>query len=222
MDRITTGVPGLDEAMGGGLLKGATVLVLGPPGAGKTVLSNQIAFHRVSQGGSALILTTAPGGVTKLVALVEGLEYYRPDAIGGPLVVHSVNSLVAEGGLDALLQHASRYVREQGVELVVLDSATQLYGTIEDGRDVLRFLSSLGTTLFLLGCTTIMVMSRYGIERSVEEQCLADAVIEMDMHAEAQHEQRMLRIPKMSGSSHLRGWHPYEVTAAGVILRQER
>ena len=218
MGRITTGVPGLDEAMGGGLLKGATVLVVGPPGAGKTVLSNQIAFHRVSRGRSALILTTAPGGVTKLVASIEGLAYYQPDAIGGRLEVHSVNALVAEGGLDALLRDAGRYVREQGVELVVLDAVSHLYKMIDDRAAVWRFLSSLGTTLFLLGCTTIVVMSQYGVEQSVEEQGIADAVILMELSADGQCDLRRLRIPKTSGSAHAGGWHAYEVTAAGVAL----
>ncbi len=218
MDRITTGVAGLDEAMGGGLINGATVLVVGPPGAGKSVLTNQIAFHRVSQGGSALILTTAPGGVTKLVASIEGLAYYPSDAIGGQLQVHSVNALVAEGGLDALLQDASRYVREHGVELVVLDAVSHLYTMVEDRAAVWRFLSSLGTTLFLLGCTTIVVMSQYGIEQSVEEQGIADAVILMELSADDTRDLRRLCIPKTSGSAHAGGWHPYEVTAAGVAL----
>jgi hypothetical protein len=75
--------------------------------------------------------------------------------------VHSVNALIAEGGLDALLQDAGRYVREQGVELVVLDAVSHLYKMVEDQAAVWRFLSSLGTTLFLLGCTTIVVMSQW-------------------------------------------------------------
>lgn len=221
MDRVTTGVPGLDGAMGGGLLKGSTVLIAGPPGAGKSMLANQVAFHRIAQGGATLILTTAAGGVTKLVASLEGLEYHRPDVVGSQLQVHSVNALLAKGGLDDLLEVARRFVREHGVELVVLDAVGPLHTAIGDRVAVRRFMASLGTALFLLGCTTIMVMSQYGVEDSLEEQCLADAVILMDMRADGPCEQRMLRIPKMVGSAHLSGWHPCEVSAAGVILRQE-
>lgn len=40
-----TGVPGLDKAIGGGFQPGKVVVLLGPPGAGKTTLANQIAEH---------------------------------------------------------------------------------------------------------------------------------------------------------------------------------
>jgi hypothetical protein len=38
------------------------------------------------------------------------------------------------------------------------------------------------------------------------------------LSADASRDRRRLRIPKTSGSAHVGGWHPYEVTAAGVAL----
>jgi circadian clock protein KaiC len=45
---ITTGVPGLDDILGGGLVRGGLYLIEGMAGAGKTILSSQIGFHRVT------------------------------------------------------------------------------------------------------------------------------------------------------------------------------
>ena len=42
---LQTGVPNLDRVLGGGLQRGAIVLVVGAPGAGKTMLAQQISFH---------------------------------------------------------------------------------------------------------------------------------------------------------------------------------
>ena len=48
--RLSTGVPGLDEMMGGGIPRGYSVLVAGPSGSGKTVLSNQFIIEGVERG----------------------------------------------------------------------------------------------------------------------------------------------------------------------------
>ena len=50
---IDTGVPQLDRILGGGLLRGALVLVTGAPGTGKTILAQQIVFHHAARGASA-------------------------------------------------------------------------------------------------------------------------------------------------------------------------
>jgi predicted ATP-dependent serine protease len=65
---VETGVPNLDRVLGGGLQPGAMVLVVGAPGAGKTMLAQQIGFHRARQGESVLYLTGYSETHDKLVA----------------------------------------------------------------------------------------------------------------------------------------------------------
>ena len=55
--RDPTGVPGLDAVLGGGLARGALVLVLGLPGSGKTTLAAQLAFAAGQAGRAALSLS---------------------------------------------------------------------------------------------------------------------------------------------------------------------
>ncbi len=194
------------------------LLVGGPPGAGKTILANQIAYHRASQGERVLILTTSSEGVTKLVTFLEELEYFKPQLVGDAVHIQSIEALLAGGGLDALLQEIRRSAVESRVGLVVLDSLTSLYNSHKDPDAVRCFLTDLGSALFVLGCTAILVQSQYSIEHSLAEQVIADDVILMDVSAERAHEERRLRISKMRGSKHLYGWHPYELTQAGLSL----
>jgi len=57
LKRIPTGVPGLDTVLRGGFMRGGIFIVQGSPGAGKTILGNQICFHHVGKGGRALYVT---------------------------------------------------------------------------------------------------------------------------------------------------------------------
>src|SRR5579859_5954411 len=58
VDLVATGVSGLDELLGGGLVGGTMALVEGAPGTGKTTLGLQFIHHGVVTGGeSGLVLT---------------------------------------------------------------------------------------------------------------------------------------------------------------------
>ena len=64
---ITTGIPHLDMILGGGVPRGALVLVMGLPGSGKTTLASQIAFTAARAGQTALVLTALSESTSKLV-----------------------------------------------------------------------------------------------------------------------------------------------------------
>jgi circadian clock protein KaiC len=47
---ISSGVPGLDTILGGGVSRNAMIFIVGPPGAGKTILGSQFVFEAVRRG----------------------------------------------------------------------------------------------------------------------------------------------------------------------------
>lgn len=70
---VTTGVTGLDEILGGGLVEGGLYLIAGMAGVGKTILSSQIGFHRVAQGDMVLYITLIVESHSKLLSHLKGL-----------------------------------------------------------------------------------------------------------------------------------------------------
>ena len=50
IERVATGVPGLDSVLNGGLLSGGVYILMGAPGAGKTIMANQICFQAATSG----------------------------------------------------------------------------------------------------------------------------------------------------------------------------
>ena len=57
INRLPTGVPGLDEVMGGGIPEFSFNMIAGTPGCGKTTLAHQMMFALAQAGRSALYFT---------------------------------------------------------------------------------------------------------------------------------------------------------------------
>ena len=56
--RLSTGLPGLDTLLNGGLIKAVTYLFMGPPWRGKTVFGSQICFHHAKEGSGNVVFVT--------------------------------------------------------------------------------------------------------------------------------------------------------------------
>jgi circadian clock protein KaiC len=70
INRLATGVPGLDEVLGGGLPEYSFNLIAGTPGCGKTTLAHQIMFALATPERPALYFTVLGGpGLCRLVPL---------------------------------------------------------------------------------------------------------------------------------------------------------
>ena len=118
---LETGVPNLDRVLGGGLQRGAIVLVVGAPGAGKTMLGQQIGFHRARRGEPVLYLTGYSETHDKLVAHNRGLRFFDPALLGRLVQLGSLTDLLGQGAAEAE-KAVLRTARQQGTRLVVLDS----------------------------------------------------------------------------------------------------
>src|SRR5436309_2316566 len=82
LERIASGITGLDRIIQGGFLRGGVYLISGPPGAGKTILANQMAFHHVAAGGRAVYMTVLAETHARMLAHLRPLAFFDPAPIG--------------------------------------------------------------------------------------------------------------------------------------------
>src|SRR5581483_5950506 len=94
---LETGIPQLDTILGGGLLRGSLALVIGSPGSGKTIMAEQMAFHRATAGQSTLFLTGYSETHAKLLTHTGGLSFFKPDLIGTQVQFASLLDLLRAG-----------------------------------------------------------------------------------------------------------------------------
>src|SRR6185295_10412817 len=87
-DRLSSGNENLDAILNGGLLRNAINLIVGVPGSGKTILSQQFAFHNATKDRPALYLSTLSEPLDKIVRFAESLEFFDRGAVRDGRIVY--------------------------------------------------------------------------------------------------------------------------------------
>lgn len=211
MDRVPTYVQGFDEALGGGIPRGAVVLVAGTPGTMKTALTFSILYGNVKAGSRALYISLEEsqeelrGAMTDLgLTGLDDMELYILD-IGRIRLEHKDEEL-SKNWLDVLQKYIEQRVKVNHFDLIAIDSLEALYSLsrIENPRRDLfhffGFLRSLDATSFLISEMPSGADGHFG---RYDEEFLADGILHLK-HAPIGETDVQLRIRcvKMRRSRH--------------------
>jgi circadian clock protein KaiC len=212
--RLSTGLADLDLVLGGGLAPGASVVLAGPPGTGKTVLAQQICFANATNEHKALYYTTMAEPHAKIIEHLTPFSFFESESIGRRIQYIHVSDMLQESkgaSLQPLVSEIVRNTMEEEPALVVIDSAKMLrnYASKRELRQAFYDLTSRvahsGTVLLLLGEYVPKEM-RTGVEFS-----LADGIIQLSYQSREPVDRRWLRVVKMRGRNHLEGKHTFHI-----------
>ena len=221
--RASTGVPGLDEMMGGGIPTGDSVLVAGPSGSGKSVLATQF----IAEGGDH-------GEAGVLVVFEEHPKEYlhRAEGLG-----FGLRKMIDSGALEALylrpldlspdetLHEIREAVKRVGARRVVIDSMSgfelALAPTFRaDFRESLYRLVGALTGMGITVLTTMEVSQGQDELRFTPNvvSFLADDLISL-RYVEVERElKKVVAVVKMRGSQHSKAYREYEITDHGFVV----
>jgi circadian clock protein KaiC len=213
--RMSTGVPGLDELLHGGLPQGHTMLVSGPTGAGKTILAT-----RFLQAGTALGEKGVAVFFEKGTARLRNAELAEMAQAGSVEVVESCSlSLSVEELLDDLMTAIER----TGASRVVIDSLSEigLFMAPEVRADlrvaVFRTLAALAKRGVTALVTVGMEDDYTRLSFSPDELCfLTDAVVSLRFAEFEGSLCKFMTVVKVRGSDHSCDLRKYTITAEGI------
>jgi circadian clock protein KaiC len=162
---LGTGVAGLDAMLGGGLLPLSSTLVMGTPGAGKTLLGLSFLLEGAKLGERGLIAgfhETEPD----LIAQAEGIGLNLQGAVESGLIRILWNPPL-ELSADAWAWQLLQTVREHRPQRVFVDAVTDIQRFIESPQRVPNYASALTNELRALGATALIATE---IDAYVDDQ----------------------------------------------------
>lgn len=214
MRKIKTGVPGLDKMLNGGLIEGRPYLVIGGPGAGKSILAVQFLMVSISRGESALYVT-----------LDEPYNEIRQNmaAFGWNTSKIRILDLSPEGhepvtdgsDLDYLFQELKHELESQKHRRVAFDSTTTLRMLDETEFKARRRISSVMKLLAGANCTSLLICEGDTRELTMES-FLARGVIKLHTTTVSGEKIRAIGISKMRGTAFDEHIRPFSIGGAGI------
>lgn len=214
--RMSTGVDGLDTVLNGGLFERSVYIVMGRPGAGKTILANQLCYKHVTAGGRALYVTLLAEMHAAMLGQLGKLSFFDPAVVGDALVYLNGLAVLEEGGLDALLKMLRQGIREQRASLLVIDGMVTAAVFASSDVAYKRFIQELQSWASLMGVTVVLLTSSTTGTEADAEHTMVDGLIELRSTMHQRRCLRDLRVPKFRGSAFLEGRHSYAITDAGL------
>lgn len=229
IERVATGVPGLDVITHGGLPKGRATLITGRSGTGKSVLALQIACNLARQGINTLMVaieddaadlaTTGDAlgfGFSELVA-AGALRVADLAPTGDP-----VPNVAGEYEIAGLLQRIRGETEQTKIEALVIDSSTALFSNRPPEQQLRRLFFNLVYALRSQGLTSIITAeapSDYGQLTVLGiEDFVCDVVITIRNVPDGERRRRSIEVTKFRRSGHFKGEYPCAITTKGITV----
>jgi circadian clock protein KaiC len=222
--RASTGVPGLDHVLGGGLPTNHLYLVEGTPGAGKTTLGLQFLRRGVQEGERGLYITLSEtAGELETVARshgwsLDGVEIFQlvtPEGLS-PESEQSVlhPSEVELGETTQGIMDAAERVKPGRV---VFDSLSEMRLLAQNPLRYRRQVLALKSFFATRSCTVLMLDDCSAPQDELQLQSIAHGVILLEQYVNAYGpERRRIRVIKMRGIPFRGGEHDCSLTTGGL------
>ncbi len=219
VERIATGVPGLDDLLHGGLQRGRSVMLSGVSGSGKTTLALQFLIEGAKRGERG-ILYSFEETEERLVALATRFGWdLKPYLASG--LIRLIARPLTEVRVDMDLERMATEVERLRPQRVVMDSFSVFLHKIDDHamqRDVAfqvaRMIARGGAIALLISDIPSHEpnrVSRFGVEETV-----VDGTIVLSTELRAGKRVRYIEVYKMRAVDHVRGRHRMEIGEGGI------
>jgi len=214
-ERVLTGIPGLDELLGGGFERQSTNLVMGGAGCGKTTFVTQFLYNGATQYDEPGVILSFDESTDSVLRHMQkyGFDFktlseknmfatinYRP---------HEVKKLIEEGGgliLDT--------ISSLGAKRLVIDPITPYLMLFESGYQAREAQITFFELLKKWKCTTLLsAQGTFAKKTKASDgiEYLADSVILMHHPRSQTSRYRALEVVKMRGGKAIEKLCPFEI-----------
>lgn len=218
--RLATGVPGLDEVLGGGLPEFSFNVIAGAPGCGKTTLAHQIMFAQATSERPAIYFTLLGEPPIKMLRYQQQYEFFDLDRLNRAIRFSNLADETAGGDPAKVLDRIVAEVEAHQPALVFVDSfrSVALASQRKDrsGLDLQGFVQKLGVLMTSCQATTFLVDDDVSDAAMNPIVTVADGLIWLRQSVQHNAMVRKLEIAKMRGQATQPGLHTFRIGPAGL------
>ena len=218
--KIKTYIPGLDDLLKGGLREGASVLLTGPPGTGKTIMCIQFIIEGAKRGEPGVYITSEE--------TEEDIRNYA-EALGFDIKMYEKKGLVTlirqPISSKKLMSIAAplTLIKSKNIKRVVLDSITlfeyiHASGEMDYRKEVLDFVLKMKESNVILLTVSEKSISQIDDIKYEPEDFLFDGVIILIKVRKGSSFEHCIMIEKMRGQDHLIDVFPFTIDNGGVKI----
>jgi circadian clock protein KaiC len=221
LERIASGLPELDQLVGGGFERGSSTLILGAAGTGKSSLASQLVATAAGKGLSAAMFIFDES-VTMLLSRASGLGIdLHKHVEDGRVTVRQVDPAeLSPGEMVFAIREA---VEKQHAAVVVIDSLNGYLNAMPEERFLINQLHELLMYLGQAGVATILIAAQQGLigahmTTPIDTSYLADAVILMRYFESGGEIRQAISVVKKRGGAHERTIREFKLESGRISL----
>ena len=219
-DVLGSGSDELDALLGGGLERGSSVLILGPAGTGKSLLTLTFIVAAIKRGEcAAMFVFDEELGLLFERARGLGIEL-QEQVDTGRLIIEQVDAAeLTPGELSARVR---RCVEENNCRTVVIDSLNGYQAAMPQEQALILHMHELLQYLNRQGCSTFLTIAQHGLvgdmKSPVDITYLADTVILLRYFEATGRVRRAISVIKKRTSAHEDTIREYRIDGRGITL----
>lgn len=225
---VKTGIPELDDVLGGGLTTDRVYLLHGSPGSGKTTLAMQFLLEGVRQGEKVIYVTLSETKAELMASAashgwsLDGVEIFELVAQESELEPDNQYTMYqpAEIELSTTTKAIIERIKDHKPSRVIIDSLSEVKLL---AQNMLRYRRQvLALKQFFIGqkCTTIFLDDKTAFaDEDKQLESIAHGVISLEQRSpEYGSERRRLRITKLRGQKYRGGFHDFAIVKGGLAI----
>jgi len=219
--RLKTGIPGLDNLLGGGLPEFSFNLIAGTPGSGKTTLAHQIMFSLTNPNNRALYFTVLGEPVLKMLRYQQQFPFFDFNKVNDSIRFVNLSAELLDGDFDRVLSRIAEEVQDYSPSLVFVDSFRSVVQTAKQNEqgasDLQKFVQQLGMQMTSWQATTFLIGEYLTTEaESSPVFTVADGILWLTQNMQRNSMVRKMQVVKMRGQAQVPGLHTFRISDAGI------